>query len=287
MSPRRRRAAKLTRHAARAGGTRKTDPGLMATLTSALHDNILLYQEALQRADKGQQYNPGPWPVAKDVPQIIFDAWVQEVPAVWKIAYKAQTGEVVLYGDPLPPHARTAGWFLMEISEQLEDNLGRAVKKSFAYSAEERGLIPSFGSKVPDFAIIPDPESGRAVQATVVGEIGYHGFQKVKEEVNLWCRNLHPVVIGVKITDNTALSTPHDPRIEVLVKVTGKQDQEFCVGQGATHLCAEGTDVIQIPSELFLPRAQRIQRSIREPIKLDLFSLLIKVRRWVMQRDTL
>ena len=262
----------------------------MVTLSAALQDNIFLYQEALHRADTGQQYNPGPWLVAKDIPQIVFDAWVDQVPAVWKLAYKAQTGEVLLYGDPLPPHARTAGWFLMEIGEQLEDNLGRSVKKSFAYSAEERGIISSFGSKVPDFAIIPDPESGRAVQATVVGEIGYHGetsFQAVKDEVDLWCRNMHPVVIGVKITDNTALSTPHDPRIEVIVKVVGKVDQEFRVGQGASHVCVEGTDVLHIPSELFLPRAQRKQRPVIDPIKLDLFNLLQKVRRWVMQRDTL
>ncbi len=260
----------------------------MDTLSSALQQSIVLYHEALRHADQGQQYNPGPWLVAKDVPQSVFEAWVDTVPAVWKIAFKVRTGEVLMYGDPLPPHARTAGWFLMEIGEQLEDNLGRAVKKAFAYSAEEQGIIPSFGFKVPDFAIIA--KSHQAVQATVVGEIGYHGemnFETVKEEVELWCRNRHSVVIGVKITDNTAVSTIQNPRLEVVVKILGKEDQELHVGQGASHVCAEGKDVIHIPSELFLPTAQRIEMAAIEPIKLDLFCLLQDIRLFVMQRDTL
>ena len=57
-------------------------------------------------------------------------------------------------------------------------------------------------------------------------------FQVVKEEVELWCQNMHPVVIGVKITDNTAVSTVQDPQMEVTVKVLGREDQEFHVGQG-------------------------------------------------------
>lgn len=268
----------------------KTDEGLMATLSFALEDSIRLYQKALQQADEGQQYNPGPWLVAKDIPQITFDAWVEIVPAVWKVAYKAQTGEVLLYGDPLPPHARTAGWFMMSIAEQLEDLYGRAFKNSFAFSSEERGIIPSFGCKTPDFAIIRDSQNLRAVEAVVVGEIGYHGeanFQTVIDEVDLWCRKMHPVVIGVKITDNTVLSTANDPRVEIIVKVTDKSDQMFHVGQGAHHLCAAGTDVIEIPSQLFVSRTQRIQRSTMDPIKLDLFNLLQGIRRWVMQRDVL
>lgn len=194
----------------------------------------------------------------------------------------------MLYGDPLPAHARTAVWFLMETAEQLEDIFGRAFKKSFAYSAEQQGMIPSFGIKVPDLAIVP--KSRRAVQATVVGEIGYHGetnFNTLKEEVDLWCRNMHPVVIGVKITDNTAASTPQDPRMEVIVKIVGKEDQEFLVGQGASHICAKGTDVIYIPTDLFLPRAERIRKSVSAPIQLDLFEILQDVRLFVMQRDTL
>lgn len=278
----------LTRR--RAGGTGKTDQGLMVTLSFALEESIRLYQKALRQADEGQQYNPGPWLVAKDIPQIIFEAWVEKVPAVWKVAYKVQTGEILLYGDPLPPHARTAGWSTIKIAEQLEDLFGRNFKNSFVYSPEERGIIPLFGYKTPDFAIIRDSQSLRAVEATVVGEIGYHGeanFQSVLDEVDLWCRKMHPVVIGVKIADNTVLSTANDPRVEVIVKVTDKPDQMFHVGQGAPHLCAEGKDVIEISSQLFLPRSQRIQRQTIDPIKLDLFTLLQGIRRWVMQRDVL
>lgn len=262
----------------------------MTGLTAALEDSIRLYQKALQQADKCQQFNPGPWLVAKVIPQITFTAWVENVAAVWKVAYKAQTGEVLLYGDPLPPHARMAGWFLAEIGEQVEDILGRAVKKSFAYSPGERGHIPSFGYKTPDFAVIRDSQNPRAVEAVVVGEIGYHGeanFQAVLDEVDLWCRKMHPVVIGLKITDNTELATTQDLRVEVIVKVTDKQDQIIHVGQGAPHVCAKGTDVIEIPSQLFIPASQRNQEPSMDPIKLDLFSLLQGVRRWVMQRDIL
>lgn len=262
----------------------------MANLASALDNSIRLYQKALQQADTGQQFSPGPWLVAKSIPQITFDAWEENVPPVWKIAYKAQTGEVLLYGDPLPPHSRMAGWFLAEIGEQVEDILGRAVRKTFAYSPGECGLIPSFGYKTPDFAVIRDSQIPRAVEAVVVGEIGYHGeanFQTILDEVDLWCRKMHPVIIGVKITDNTVLSTANNPRVEVIVKVTDKQDQIIHVGQGAPHVCAKGTDVIEIPSQLFLPASQRNQRPSIDPIKLDLFSLLQGVRRWVMQRDIL
>lgn len=120
----------------------------------------------------------------------------------------------------------------MEIAEQLEDTLGRTVKKSFAYSSGEQGTISSFGFKAPDFAIFSDKCGG--AQATVVGEVGYHSepdFETVKNEIDLWCRNLHPVVIGVKITDNTAASTVHDPRLEVIVKVVGREDQWFHLGK--------------------------------------------------------
>lgn len=219
---------------------------------------------------------------------ITFDAWEGNVPRVWKVAYKAQTGEVLLYGDPSPPHSRTAGWVLAEIGEQVEDLLGRAVTKSFAYSPGERGFIPSFGYKTADFAVIRDCQNPKAVEAVVVGEIGYHGeanFQTILDEVDLWCRSMHPVVIGVKITDNTVLSTTNHPRVEVIVKVTDKQDQVIHVGQGAPHMCAKATDVIEMPSQLFLPTSQRNQRPCTDPIKLDSFSLLQGVRRWVRQRD--
>ena len=181
--------------------------------------------------------------MAEDNPEFVFKAWFD-------------TGEVLLYGDPQPLHARTAGWFLLEIGEQLKDNLGRAVKKSFAYSAEEQGI-----------AIIS--KSCRAVQATVVAGIGFHGetnLETVKEEVDLWCCSMHPVVIGVKITDNTAVLTVQNPRLEVVVKIIDKEDQELLVGQGASHVCAEGTDVVRIPSELVFFRTQRIQTAATEPI---------------------
>lgn len=57
--------------------------------------------------------------------------------------------------------------------------------------------------------------------------------------------------------------------------------------KGASHVCVEGTDVIQMPSDLFLSESQRIQSLVIDPIKLDLFGLLHCVRLWVMQRNTL
>lgn len=171
----------------------------------------------------------------------------------------------------------------------MEDLLGRAVTKSFAYSPGERGFI-SFGYKTPDFAVIRDSQNPKAVEAVVVGEIGYHGeanLQMILDELDVWCRSMHPVVIGVKITDNTVLSTTNDPRVEVIVKVTDKQNQVIHVGQGAPHMCAKATDVIKIPSQLFLLTSQRNQTPCIDPIKSDLCSLLQRVRRWVRQRDIL
>lgn len=41
----------------------------MATLASALDDSIRFYQQALQQADNGQQFNPGPWLIADSIPR--------------------------------------------------------------------------------------------------------------------------------------------------------------------------------------------------------------------------
>lgn len=143
----------------------------MAGLSAVLEECVRRYEQALALADMGDSHNPGPWQVARDVPLTDVAAWVDTVPGCWKVAYNAKSREILLYGNPSPPHGRTIGWFMVEFAEQIGDVLGRHVSHSFAYSSGETCRLQSFGHKTPDFAIIPD--SGDCTTATVVGEVGY------------------------------------------------------------------------------------------------------------------
>ena len=114
-----------------------------------MHKAFAEYEKALELANGGDQHNAGPWSVAQAVPYIIFKAWVEQVAGVWKVAYVTQSAEVLLYGDPSAPHARTIGWFLMQIAEQIRDQFGRGASKMFDYSTGETISLPSFGYKSP------------------------------------------------------------------------------------------------------------------------------------------
>ena len=259
----------------------------MAKLTDKMNKSILQYQAALKLADAGAKCNPGPWIVAKNVSRIIFDAWSKGVPGVWKIAYKEGTGTVFLYGDPLPPHARTAGWFSQILGPQIEWILWPTATEQLEFSTEELFHIPGWGEKMPDFSIVSRNRRGTSLACFVL-EVGYHHEQSIEvisDEVRLWQGYGCPVIIGIKITDNTVLAHAYDPRIEVLVKLKATPDLRFHLGQGSLVPCTgPNTHVIEVPTSLLISRASRstLSASALAPLRIDLFPLQNKIRQWVL-----
>jgi hypothetical protein len=257
---------------------------LMRALTGKLDTVIALYRVELGKADRGEEFQTGPWFIAGDIPQTVFEAWVATVLAVWRLSYEIGQGNVLLYGDPLPPHARTAGWFLVEFASAIEENFGKQIRKSLFYSTDEDYSIPGYGIKVPDLCIVP---RRRGQVPCVVAEVGYHNeqnFQRVREEVDLWVTFGVPIVIGVKITDTGRAST-EDPLIEVIVKIQGYEDQLFRLShQVPTPCVGEGTHQIFVPTGLLLNQAHRASTPAVEFIHIDLFDLQSNIREWVRSR---
>lgn len=257
----------------------------MTDWSEILDKRIAQYKQALQLAKQGEQHNPGPWPVAEDVPLAVLQAWIGQVPGAWKLAYNEHTKATLLYGDPSPPHARTAGWFMMNMAEQIKDVLGPDALGAVDFSTETIKLSTS-SYKTPDFAVF----ARSCKKAIMVVEVGYHceqTFQDVTDEVNAWSQAMHPVVIGVKITDNAMTTSIHNPRIELIVRVITESDQVFHLGQGSPQPClGEGTHIIKIPAKVFDSVTQTNQQSLTASLQLDLFSLQEDIMRWVLLRDT-
>ena len=259
----------------------------MAALSASFEISIAKYRKALRLADKGSDYNPGPLLVARDIPRIVYDAWIDSVPAVWKVAYEERDGAVLLYGDPLSPHARSAAWLGKEIHKQILLILGEAFEETLDYSTDENYTISGYGVKVPDYSIIPQDRRGSPLPCVVV-EFGYHNEQNfgvVRDEVQLWADYGSPVVIGMKITDNASPATVTNPRIEVLVRVKGRADQTFHLGQGSPSPCiGSGTHKLQIPSGLLLPGSRRTSAAVSSMpvLQIDLFPLQERIKVWVV-----
>ncbi|KAL3148569.1 hypothetical protein ABBQ38_014002 [Trebouxia sp. C0009 RCD-2024] len=259
----------------------------MAKLTDEVTKSISEYQAALQLADAGAEYNPGPWVVAKKISRILFGIWSQGVPAVWKIAYEEISGTVFLYGDPRTPHARTAGWFSQVLGPQIERALGPTALDQLDFSTGEIFHIPGWGDKMPDFAVISQSRRGSSLACFML-EVGYHNEQSMEaiiDEVCLWHGYGCPVIVGIKITDNTVDATAYDPRIEVLAKRKAMPDLRFHLGQGSLVPCTgPNTHVIEIPTSLLLSRASRsaIFPSKVNVLCIDLFPLQSKIRQWVL-----
>lgn len=265
---------------------RHSEKGVMAELTEKLGKSISDYQAALKLADVGTQYNPGPWPVAKNVPRTVFDAWNEQVPAVWKIAYEEGSSTVFLYGDPLPAHARTAGWFAQTLGPELKRAVGSSAAEELEFSFGECFDIPGWGEKMPDFAVVSHGTTGSSMPCFIL-EVGYHSEQDmdaIVAEVCLWQRHSTTVIIGIKITDNTGVAHIRDPRIEVLVKLKGMSDLTFHLGQGSPTPCVgPHTHLIEIPATLLLSQGSRCASS-PGPLRIDLFLLQCKIQRWVLER---
>lgn len=258
----------------------------MATLSKKFSASVKEYRVALRSAHKGSAYNPGPWEVARNVPRFVYDAWVDTVPAVWKIAYVENAGLIVIYGDPLTPHSRTAGWLSKEFGRQIERHLGSDILDSLDFSTEDFN-IPGYGVKVPDLSIIPQKLRRGVSIPCVAVEVGYHNersFEEVRDEALLWAGYGCPVVIGVKITDNAPPATVHSPRVEVVLKLQGHQEQIFQLGQGSSVPCTQtGTHELHIPALLLQPRARRSSKITQTlpVISLDLFPLQERIEAWV------
>ena len=248
---------------------------------------IARYQQALNTASNGDQHNPGPWPVAKDVPPDVLKGWIGSVHGAWKLAYDKCSRRVLLYGDPSPPHARTAGWFMKQVAEQMKDVMGSDALEAVAFTTETIKL-QSGSYKTPDFAVIADSCEDARSQAVMVLEVGYHceqTFQAVKDEVSLWSQAMHPVVIGVKITDNSRAASSHNPCIEVTAKVLGEDDQLFHLGQGSLQPCLGiGTHVLKIPARFFPSVPHAAHQDMTLVLQFDLYSLQEDIRRWVLLR---
>jgi hypothetical protein len=126
------------------------------------------YRIELDKANRGEEFELGPWIVAIDVPRIIFDAWVLSVSGVWKLAHTNEKGRVLLYGDPSPPHAQAAGWLLTEFSSEIMEHFGRQVKHELHFSTNEYYNIPGYGVKILNMSIL-----GQSQIPCVVAEVGY------------------------------------------------------------------------------------------------------------------
>ena len=261
--------------------------GKMAELTDRMNKSIIEYQAALKLADAGAEYNPGPWIVAQRVSRIIFDAWSKGVPGVWKIAYEEDSGTVLLYGDPLAPHARTAGWFSQILAPQIQQILGPTAIEQLEFSTEELFHIPGHCDKMPDFSIVSRSKRGTSLACFIL-EVGYHHEQSIeviRDEVCMWQAYGCPVIIGIKITDNTVNAHAYDPRIEVIAKLKGMPDVTMHLGQGSPVPCmGPNTHIIEIPMSLLLSRASRSSSLANDlaPLRIDLFPLQNKIRQWVL-----
>lgn len=198
-------------------------------------------------------------------------------------------GLTLVYGDPLTPHGRTAGWLAKEFARHTERHLGSDMLDSLDFSTEEDFNIPGYGVKVPDLSIIPqNARRGLSIPCVVV-EVGYHNersFEEVKEEVYLWAGYGCPIVIGVKITDNAPLATVNNPCIEVLLKLQGHQDRIIHLGQASPAPCTHsGTHKINIRAALLLPSACRAVRTTQDLsiLQFDLYPMQERIKEWVVQ----
>lgn len=252
-----------------------------------MNNSILSLQAALKLADAGAQYNPGPWIFAENVSRSTFDRLSSTVPAVWKIAYEEGSGTVFLYGDSLPPHARTAGWFSQTLGPEIERTLGSTAIEWLDFSTAETFHIPGWGDKTPDFAIVSGGTK-RPSLACFILEVGYHNepsLDIVMNEVDLWQRYGCPVIVGVKVTDNTVAAHANNPQIEVVVRVKSMPDLFIHLGQGSPLPCVgPSTHVIEIPTSLLLSQAGKSVLSTSDvgPIRIDLFPLQNKIQGWVL-----
>lgn len=168
-----------------AGGTNAKS--VMKDSSCVLEKRITEYREALKQADLGEQFNPGPWLVAKGVGRLIYDAWSHTVPAVWKVAYQETGGLVLFLGDPYPVHGVASSWFLAEIPLKLDRIGGEALRRAFLYPSKLGFDIPGYGNKVPDFAMKPRFQHGSRLPSLAV-EVGYHGegsFEEIRQETRL------------------------------------------------------------------------------------------------------
>lgn len=176
---------------------------------------------------------------------------------------------------------------MIEVAAQMKDAVGPDALEAVAFSTETIKL-QSGSYKTPDIAVIADSCTG--TKAVMLLEVGYHceqTFQAVKDEVNLWSQAMHPVVIGVKITDNSRASSIHSPCIEVIAKILGENDQLFHLGQGSSQPCLGlGTHVLKIPARFFPSVPHALQQSVTSALQFDLFTLQEDIKRWVLLRDT-
>ena len=227
----------------------------MEELTANLDRVVALYWIELDKANRGEEFELGPWIVAIDVPRIIFDAWILSVSGVWKLSYTNEKGRVLLYADPSPPHARGAGWLLTEFSSEITEHFGRQVKHELHFSTSEDYNISGYGVKVHDMSILEQSQI-----PSVVAEVGYRNernFDEVKVEVDLWVFFGVLIVIGIKITDIGRGASMENPLIEVIAKIQGCEDQVFTLSHNAPNPCVScGTHEIVIPSGLLLSQAQ-------------------------------
>ena len=246
----------------------------MKDLSCVLEKRITEYREALKQADLGQQYNPGPWLVAKDVQRIIFDAWAHTVPAVWKVAYKEAGGLVLFYGDPYPVHGIASSWFLTEIPLKLDRIGGEALRRAFLYPSESGFDIPGYGNKVPDFAMKPRFQYGMRLPTLAV-EVGYHGegsFEEIRQETRLWSSAGCGIAIGLKISDQT-VETSGDPRLQLVCIARGGNEEVIEFGNGS-QCVSPGTHVLDLPLALLSRHARPLpQFATGAFICLDLYYL--------------
>lgn len=252
------------------------------------YQNTPDFLDALKLADTGVPCNPGPWLLAKGVPRFCFDSWLEDEAFSWlKAAFEEDTGSrgsigsIFYFGENTAPHARTAGWFTKQLAVQLQQQ-----QQFLDFTHKESFSIPNYGSKMPDFAIVPRTKWGTSLPCMVL-EVGYHvekNFREVQKQVTTWCQYGSPVVIGVKITDNDPPATHQNPRIEVCIRLQGHVGKIYHLGQGSSAPCTRaGTHVITIPAKLFLARGDRSSVPPQTPpVLLDLFALQKDVRRWVL-----
>ena len=239
------------------------------------------------------QPGSGPFVLASNVSQSIFDAWDDDGKAAWHIAYSAPTKSLLMYGDPGPVHARLRGRFLAELSKQAFEVLKQVAglsSKDSSYeqqrkAAQELGELDPFGgstmytdlgAKSPDASFYPAGFGARSL----ILEIAHRNesFAALKQEVAFWHAAGIGLVLGIFIDPTSDNS---DPNLILLKHAFGSSTTEQqCFGRlsGCTKLGMPEFQ-LQLPVKLLLD--SKSDEVLKRHISLDLYQMQQKLIDWL------
>lgn len=157
----------------------------------------------------------GPFVIASNASQAMFDAWDDDGKAAWGIAYNALTQTILMYGDPGTVHARVSGYISQQIVLKLcslSNVLAGLISESTFAEKQSQSqdvvdgcqpwgrttMYTAQGAKSPDASYYVGKVScGRSVVIKIAHR--NESFAALREEIAWWHNANVGLVLGVFI----------------------------------------------------------------------------------------